>query len=79
MFRRVKVVMAVKQSSTKNNRHNTLFWITLIRAVLVFALGLSLLLITEKTHPMLYNFMGFFWLMSGIILIREEIHLKEID
>lgn len=55
---------------------NFLFWITLIRALLAFALGISLLFIPDKTHKMLGNFMGMFWLMSGILLVRQEIHLK---
>jgi len=55
---------------------NFLFWITLIRALLAFALGISLLFIPDKTHKMLANFMGMFWLMSGIVLVRQEMHMK---
>jgi uncharacterized membrane protein HdeD (DUF308 family) len=57
-------------------RLNILFWITLIRGFLVIILGLSLLFTPEKTKAMLFNFMGFFWLMTGIVCIRQELHKK---
>jgi len=68
--------MAKKISSAQNRRLNFLFWITLIRGVLGLLLGFSLLFIPNKTFSMLYNFMGFFWLMTGIVMIRQETHLK---
>jgi uncharacterized membrane protein HdeD (DUF308 family) len=48
----------------------------LLRGLFAFGLGFSLLFIPEKTHNTLYNFMGMFWLMSGFVLVRQEIHLK---
>ena len=59
---------------TQKPRLGILFWITLIRGFLVVILGISLLFIPEKTKGMLFNFMGIFWLMSGIVIIRQEIH-----
>lgn len=48
------------------------FWITVFRGGLVIILGLSLLVIPDKTFKTLGNFMGIFWLMSGIVSIRQE-------
>jgi len=53
---------------------NLIFWITLIRGILVVVLGLSLLFIPDKTRAMLFNFMGFFWIMTGIVSVRQELH-----
>ena len=48
------------------------FWITVIRGILLIVLGLSLLLIPEKTHKMLFNAMGLFWLTAGLAVVRRE-------
>jgi uncharacterized membrane protein HdeD (DUF308 family) len=45
-------------------------WITLARAILAFGLGAALLLYPDKTRPMLVNFMGMFWLVSGLMSVR---------
>ncbi len=47
------------------------FWIALLRGVFAIALGLVLIFNPEKTRAVLVNFMGFFWLTSGIILLRH--------
>jgi uncharacterized membrane protein HdeD (DUF308 family) len=47
-----------------------LFWITLIRGLLALTLGTALLFYPDRARPMLANFMGIFWLTSGIISIR---------
>ena len=47
------------------------FWIALLRGFFAIMLGLILIFNPEKTKVMLANFMGFFWLTSGIILIRH--------
>ena len=47
-----------------------LFWITLIRGLLALTLGTALLFYPDRARPMLANFMGMFWLTSGIIGIR---------
>jgi uncharacterized membrane protein HdeD (DUF308 family) len=46
------------------------FWITLVRGIFAISLGLALLVQPDKTRPMLVNFMGFYWLASGIVSIR---------
>jgi len=56
-----------------HNRGRTIaFWIPLLRGFFVIILGLVLIFNPEKTKPMLANFMGFFWLTSGILLIRHS-------
>jgi uncharacterized membrane protein HdeD (DUF308 family) len=47
------------------------FWIALLRGFFAIMLGLILIFNPEKTRVMLFNFMGLFWLTSGIILIRR--------
>lgn len=46
------------------------FWICLIRGIFAILLGLILLLQPEKTLPWLANFMGAYWLTSGVISLR---------
>lgn len=50
------------------------FWITLIRGLLAIALGVALILQPDKAQPMLVNFMGLFWLLSGIVSLRWGVH-----
>ena len=51
-------------------KKNIAFAITLIRGILAVALGVGLLLSPEKALPILGNFMGMFWLASGVISLR---------
>jgi uncharacterized membrane protein HdeD (DUF308 family) len=46
------------------------FTIILIRGVLAVSLGVVLLFQPDKTRPILANFMGMFWLASGVISLR---------
>jgi uncharacterized membrane protein HdeD (DUF308 family) len=46
------------------------FWITLLRGMLAICLGVALVLQPDKARPMLVNFMGMFWLVSGIVSLR---------
>ena len=46
------------------------FWITLIRGILALGLGAALLFQPDKALPMLANFMGLYWLTSGVISLR---------
>lgn len=68
--------MAQNTSDDHKNGHNFSFWITLVRGTLALALGFALLIVPDKTYRMLFNFMGMFWLMSGLVLVRQELHLK---
>ena len=51
-------------------KSQTIFTITLIRGILALSLGVVLLFQPEKTRPMLANFMGMFWMVSGIFSLR---------
>jgi uncharacterized membrane protein HdeD (DUF308 family) len=51
-------------------KKNVGFVITMIRGLLAITLGAVLLFQPEKTRPILANFMGMFWLASGIISLR---------
>jgi len=68
--------MSQDTNTEKKPKLNLIFWITLIRGFLVVILGLSLLFTPEKTKAMLFNFMGFFWLLTGIVSVRQELHNK---
>ena len=45
------------------------FWIAMLRGIFVVMLGLVLIFNPEKTRVMLANFMGIFWLTTGILLL----------
>lgn len=51
-------------------RKNAAFVILLVRGALAVTLGVVLMLQPDKTRPVLANFMGMFWLVSGIISLR---------
>ena len=46
--------------------------VTLLRGLLLVALGLSLLFIPDKTYGILFNMMGMFWLAAGFVLLRRQ-------
>jgi uncharacterized membrane protein HdeD (DUF308 family) len=46
------------------------FWITGARGVFAIILGIALVIQPDKTMPILGNFMGLFWLVSGAMSIR---------
>ncbi len=46
------------------------FWITLARGIFALTLGAALLLQPDKTRPMLVNFIGMYWLVSGVVSVR---------
>lgn len=48
------------------------FWITIVRALLVITLGVTLIFFPEKSGRMLFNFMGVFWLTAGFVLFRRQ-------
>ncbi len=50
------------------------FWVTLMRGMLAVTLGVALLFWPDKARPMLVNFMGMFWLVSGIVSLRWGVH-----
>ena len=46
------------------------FWITLIRGSLAIFLGIALIFQQDRALPILANFMGMYWLVSGIVSLR---------
>ena len=56
--------------SGRSRRAAVPFWVTIIRAALATLLGLALLIQPDKARPMLVNFIGMFWLASGIMSLR---------
>ena len=55
--------------SHRNGHHVASFWIALIRGVLIIGLGLSLILIPEKTQAVLFNMMGVFEIVLGTLFL----------
>ena len=51
---------------------NATFWIALIRATLAFSLGVTMLLMPDKTGPKLANFIGMYWLIGSILSLRWD-------
>ncbi len=49
---------------------NVPFWVTIVRGILATLLGLALLVQPDRARPLLVNFMGMFWLASGIMSVR---------
>lgn len=62
--------MTTNESAKKPGRVDAPFWVTLIRGLLATFLGLALIFHPDKTRPILVNFMGMFWLASGIMSVR---------
>jgi len=56
--------------SNKARRINVPFWVTFVRGLLATLLGLALVFQPDKARPVLVNFMGMFWLASGIMSVR---------
>lgn len=46
------------------------FWVTLLRGFFAVGLGVALFINPDKARPLLANFMGFYWLGSGVIALR---------
>ena len=57
-------------------KRNVAFGVTLFRGFLAILLGSVLLLQPDKTRVMLGNFMGLFWLTSGIVSLRWGVNGK---
>lgn len=60
----------IQFAKTQRQRLQIVLGITIVRGILVTILGLALIFQPEKTRPMLVNFMGFFYLASGIVSLR---------
>ena len=47
-----------------------LVWITVVRGVMAIALGLALALEHNRAPAALANFMGFYWILNGLVTFR---------
>jgi uncharacterized membrane protein HdeD (DUF308 family) len=63
--------MAAERQNDHSRSLRFAFWLALLRGFFAIMLALALIFNPEKTRVMLVNFMGFFWLTNGIILIRN--------
>jgi uncharacterized membrane protein HdeD (DUF308 family) len=61
---------ATQPGSLRDRARALGYWVPLGRALLAAALGVALLVQPDKTRPMLVNFMGMFWLTSGLVSLR---------
>ena len=52
------------------NRGNIAFLITLLRGFFAVTLGIALIFQQDKTRLILANFMGIYWLVSGVVSLR---------
>ena len=52
------------------NRSNIGFFVTLLRGLFAVTLGIALIFQQDKTRPILANFMGMYWVASGIVSLR---------
>lgn len=61
------------------NKIKILYWVTLIRAGLALTLGLAVIFIylPGEQVPLLVDFMGMFWLINGIIILRWGMRSEE--
>jgi uncharacterized membrane protein HdeD (DUF308 family) len=54
----------------------TLVWITVARGVMAIALGLGLALHHDRAPGALANFMGVYWILSGVVTVRGGMALE---
>jgi uncharacterized membrane protein HdeD (DUF308 family) len=54
----------------------TLVWITMARGAMAIVLGLALALNRDRAPAALVNFMGIYWILSGIITLRFGLALE---
>lgn len=45
-------------------------WVALLRGLMAVILGTAILLYPAKTRPILANFIGLYWLVSGVLCLR---------
>ena len=49
---------------------NLLFWITLFRSIFALAVGIGIILLPDKSFPLVANFLGGFWVGGSLLSIR---------
>jgi len=60
----------IKLTKTQKRRLQITLGVTMVRGALAIFLGLALFLDPDKSRPMLANFMGVYWLVSGVVSLR---------
>jgi uncharacterized membrane protein HdeD (DUF308 family) len=67
-------LMNTSDTNDPSGRAQTvIFLLLLIRGTLVIVLGLVLVFNPDKSRDLLFNFMGVFWLTTGIALLRQGV------
>jgi uncharacterized membrane protein HdeD (DUF308 family) len=61
-----------KQSWQKQWKQHISFWLSLYRGGVAVILGVVLIFYPTKTQTLLVNLLGFFWLSSGFVLLRDK-------
>ena len=56
-------------------RQGRFWWVTVIRGVLSILLGIALLL-TQSNRAMLANFIGAYWLLSGLLTVKWAVTVR---
>ncbi len=51
-------------------RSKIIVFVTLLRGLFALTLGIALVFQQDKTRPILANFMGIYWLASGVVSLR---------
>ena len=54
----------------------TLVWITVVRGVMAIVLGLALALNHNRAPAALANFMGFYWILNGMVTVRAGMAIE---
>jgi uncharacterized membrane protein HdeD (DUF308 family) len=57
------------------NRQGRFWWIPVVRGVFSLALGTAVL-VTQGSRGMLANFIGIYWLLSGLLMIRWALTVR---
>ena len=65
-----------RRRSLRTPRPMTLVWITVARGVMAIALGLALAFHHNRAPAALANFMGFYWVLNGMVTVRGGMALE---
>ena len=60
----------VQLTKSQRQRLQAALGVAMVRGAFAILLGLALFLVPDKSRPMLVNFMGIYWLVSGIVSLR---------
>lgn len=60
----------VQLTKSQRRRLQAALGVAMVRGTFAILLGLALFLVPDKSRPMLVNFMGIYWLVSGVVSLR---------